>query len=173
VKSLKVGVKKFNLFARAFWNYSPPPLQRSGHANLLLSDGRVRPILLELSSFSIVLLLPRTPVRTRFPSRYSVELIFSQGMEHRHVDTFLVLNIVQVVDDVEPTIFYLKTPFKSFKLQVPHNVAKRDWIAALNAILTGNEAPDPDRNTPPVAKYSLPSLSLCSICILFPPLSSS
>lgn len=65
VKLLKISVKKFNLFARAFWNYSPPPLIRSGHANLILNDGRVRPIFVELSSFSLVFLLPRAPVPHR------------------------------------------------------------------------------------------------------------
>jgi len=66
VRLLKLGVKKFNLFARAFWNYSPPALLRSGHANLLLNDGRVRAVFMELTSFCLVLLLPRTVVRFSF-----------------------------------------------------------------------------------------------------------
>ena len=61
---------------------------------------------------------------------------------------------MQVVDDPDPNVFYLKTPFKSLKLQVPHQVAKREWLAAISAILNGNELPELQSGAAQATRYS-------------------
>lgn len=54
------------------------------------------------------------------------------------MDTFIPLNLVQLIDHEQPDMFYLKTSFKVYLLQVPHTVAKKDWMLSIRAILNGS-----------------------------------